>query len=68
MDMKQPRALLRLPALLQKLGGISAELLDSLMESGGFPKPLKVSRRVLLWDQELVDEWIVLKGKESQAA
>ena len=61
------RKLLRLPALLDKLGGISPELLESWMETQQFPRPLNVSRRVLLWDQSLVDEWIERKAKESQA-
>jgi predicted DNA-binding transcriptional regulator AlpA len=64
--MKQPRTLLRLPALLEKLGGVSTEYLDGLMEDDGFPRPLAVSRRVMLWDQGLVDEWIERKGREAQ--
>ena len=66
--MKPTRTLLRLPALLEKLGGVSAEFVDGLMGEQQFPKPLPVSRRVLLWDQGLVDEWIERKSREAQAA
>jgi predicted DNA-binding transcriptional regulator AlpA len=66
--MKLTRTLLRLPALLDKLGGVSAEFVDALIANEDFPKPLAVSRRVLLWDQGLVDEWIERKGREAQQA
>jgi predicted DNA-binding transcriptional regulator AlpA len=52
---------------LEFLGGISQELLDSWIETQEFPRPLNVSRRVLLWDKVLVDAWLDRKGKESQA-
>lgn len=63
---KPTRALLRPPALFDKLGGVSPEFVDALIANEGFPKPLTVSKRVLLWDEVLVDEWIERKSREAQ--
>lgn len=57
---------LRLPALLEKLGGVSADLVYSWMKTRGFPKPMKLSRKVSLWDLETVEGWMELRAREAQ--
>lgn len=66
--MKPTRRLLRLPAVIEKVGGGCQEFIEALIANDGFPKPKPLSRRVQLWDETLVDEWIAGNKKDSQAA
>ena len=56
------RKLLRLPALREKLGSINtpvgATTIYRWMKEANFPRPIKLGRRVALWDEGEVNAWI----------
>jgi predicted DNA-binding transcriptional regulator AlpA len=66
--MNAPRKLLRMPALRAKLGGVSNRTIERAMKSGNFPKPIKLTRQVLLWDEAVIDAWMERKSREAQTA
>ena len=54
----KPRELLRMPAVRQRLGDVSADTVYRAMKNEGFPQPLKLTRRVSLWDAAEVNAWL----------
>lgn len=52
--------LLRMPDLIQRLG-VSRSLVYKIMETDGFPRPIKLSRRVVAWCEEEVDDYLTHK-------
>lgn len=49
---------LKFPALSAKLGGRSRASIHRDMRDRGFPKPINIGLNSVIWDEELVDEWI----------
>lgn len=43
------------------LTGVSKTQLYRLIQSGKFPRPVKISDRISVWDAELVDRWLADK-------
>lgn len=48
---------LRLPDVME-LTGLSRSTIYAYMESGNFPKPIKLGARAVGWRQTDIDEWI----------
>jgi prophage regulatory protein len=49
--------LLRQPEVISRLG-ISRSTLINWYNSGKFPKPIKLSERVIAWPESVVNDWI----------
>lgn len=49
--------LLRLPAVKNRTG-LSRSKIYELLESGSFPKPVKLSGRLNAWSDHEIDAWI----------
>jgi predicted DNA-binding transcriptional regulator AlpA len=62
------RRLLRLPALRQKFGNISARSIRRWILELGFPKPLKITRSIGMWDESQVDAWITRRDAQLSAS
>ena len=59
---KQRRAL-RVDSVVERTG-LSKTHLYRLIERGQFPRSIKLSERVSVWDAELVDRWLADKLDE----
>lgn len=59
---KQRRAL-RVDSVVERTG-FSKTHLYRLIERGQFPRSIKLSERVSVWDAELVDRWLAEKLDE----
>jgi prophage regulatory protein len=59
--------LLRLPEVRERTG-LPTSTLYALMDSGEFPRPIKLSARSVAWDESLVTGWIAQKLAASQAS
>ena len=53
----QPRKALRFPKVADKTG-LSKTHLYRLVQAGKFPKPIKLSPGVIVWDEAAVDAWL----------
>ena len=49
---------IRMPALREKLGGVTRQAIYQWIKRRGFPKPLRLSHRVAIWDEAEVDKWM----------
>lgn len=56
------RKFLRLPQLRAKLGPpgvpVGVTTIYRWMKEGDFPRPIKLGRRVALWDEAEIDAWL----------
>ena len=52
-----PRKALRIDSVIERTG-ISKTHLYRLISENKFPRPVKLSERVSVWDAELVDSWL----------
>ena len=59
--------LLRLPAVLARTG-LSRSRVYELIESGNFPKPVKLSGRINTWPDNEIADWITARISEREAA
>jgi prophage regulatory protein len=60
------RKALRVSSVLAKTG-ISKTQLYRLIERGRFPRPVKLSDRISVWDSDIVDQWLAAKFDGVQA-
>ena len=61
------RTALRIDKVIARTG-VSKTHLYRLIQVGKFPRPVKLSERVSVWDAELVDRWLSSKfGEEVKA-
>lgn len=51
-------SLIRLPELLNLLGGIGKTTLHRWEAGGKFPKRIRVGDRAVAWDRDAVDAWL----------
>lgn len=52
--------LLRRPAV-EKLTGLSRSSIYALMDRGEFPRPLRVGRRAVAWDEATLERWLATR-------
>lgn len=55
---------LRITQVIQKIG-VGKSTIWLLSKEGKFPKPIKISTKVTVWEEEKIDEWIQLKNTNS---
>ena len=55
-----PRRALRIDSVIDRTG-VSKTHLYRLINEKKFPRPVKLSERVSVWDAELVDRWLADK-------
>jgi prophage regulatory protein len=55
-----PRKALRIDSVIDRTG-VSKTHLYRLISAKKFPRPVKLSERVSVWDAELVDRWLADK-------
>lgn len=56
--------LLRIQDVMKKTG-IAKSTIWLWVKEGKFPKPIKLSERITVWDENKIDEWIKLKKSSS---
>ncbi|EHJ46927.1 phage transcriptional regulator, AlpA [Solidesulfovibrio carbinoliphilus subsp. oakridgensis] len=56
-DLHKPERLLRLPAVLDRIGYKRSRFLD-LVRQGVFPKPVKLGGRAVAWPESVVDDLV----------
>lgn len=56
----KPRKALRIDSVIERTG-VSKTHLYRLIQAEKFPRPVKLSERVSVWDAELVDRWLSSK-------
>jgi prophage regulatory protein len=54
------RRALRLNSVIERTG-VSKTHLYRLIQAGKFPRPVKLSERVSVWDAAVVDQWLSSK-------
>ena len=59
-----PRKALRIPKVTDKTG-LSKTHIYRLVKAGEFPKPTKISKRVSVWDEATLDNWLARKFGEA---
>ena len=59
--------LMRLPEVLERLGVGRSTLYRLVANDPTFPPPIKVGRRVVAWQSDLLEEWIVSQGQRAAA-
>ena len=59
-----PRKALRIPKVTDKTG-LSKTHIYRLVKAGEFPKPIKISKRVSVWDEATLDNWLARKFEEA---
>ena len=52
---------LRITQVIQKIG-VGKSTIWLWSKEGKFPKPIKISTKVTVWEEEKIDEWIQLKN------
>ena len=52
-----PRKALRIKSVIERTG-VSKTHLYRLINANKFPRPVKVSEGVSVWDSELIDQWL----------
>ncbi len=55
---------LRITQVIQKIG-VGKSTIWLWSKEGKFPKPIKISTKVTVWEEEKIDEWIQLKNTNS---
>ena len=58
-----PRKALRIKSVIERTG-VSKTHLYRLINANKFPRPVKVSEGVSVWDSELIDQWLSSKFEE----
>lgn len=58
--------LMRWEALKDKLGGLGRTTIYRMEKEGKFPKRIKISRNVVAWQEDQVNEWIQRSAKNSK--
>jgi prophage regulatory protein len=61
-----PRKALRINSVIERTG-VSKTHLYRLIERGQFPRPVKLSDRVSVWDAACIDRWLSEKFAEMKA-
>ena len=61
-----PRKALRINSVIERTG-VSKTHLYRLIRDEKFPRPVKLSERVSVWDAALVDRWLSSKFEEVKA-
>jgi prophage regulatory protein len=56
----KPRKALRINSVIERTG-VSKTLLYRLIQAEKFPRPVKLSERVSVWDAAVVDQWLSSK-------
>lgn len=56
----KPRKALRKPAVLERCGFSNTQLYR-LINADKFPRPRKISERLVAWDEAEVDQWLAAK-------
>lgn len=59
-SLNPPRRALRIYRVTDKTG-VSKSHIYRLIKAGDFPKPIKISERVSVWDEAALDEWLAGK-------
>lgn len=62
------KQLIRIEQLRVKLGGVSVDTVYRLMRSAGFPRQVKLGRRIATWDAGEVEAWIERRAREQRSA
>jgi len=57
MDKCNQDKFLRLPSLIEKIGGSRSWIYQEISE-GRFPRPVKIGKRSSAWVESEIDEWI----------
>jgi prophage regulatory protein len=61
----RPEALLRLPAVEARVGLKKSSIYEMLGRTPpAFPRPVKLSRRAVVWPASAIDAWITERIKE----
>mgnify|MGYP003596193242 CR=1 FL=1 len=55
---------LRITQVIEKIG-VGKSTIWLWSKEGKFPKPIKISTKVTVWEEEKIDEWIQLKNTNS---
>jgi prophage regulatory protein len=58
-----PRKALRINSVIERTG-VSKTHLYRLINANKFPRPVKLSEGVSVWDSELIDQWLSSKFEE----
>ena len=58
-----PRKALRIKSVIERTG-VSKTHLYRLINANKFPRPVKLSEGVSVWDSELIDQWLSSKFEE----
>lgn len=62
-----PQNLLRLPAVLQRVG-LSRSSLYSLVSTGEFPRSIRIGKRSVAWLETDISDWIDERVTESRSS
>lgn len=65
-SLSTPRTALRIKSVIERTG-VSKTHLYRLIRDEKFPRPVKLSERVSVWDAALVDRWLSSKFEEVKA-
>ena len=58
-----PRKALRINSVIERTG-VSKTHIYRLINANKFPRPVKLSEGVSVWDSELIDQWLSSKFEE----
>ncbi len=61
--LRTPRIALRINSVIERTG-VSKTHLYRLIQAEKFPRPVKLSERVSVWDAAVVDRWLSSKFEE----
>ena len=66
--LKSPEAkmILRMKDVCSELG-VSRASVYRLLQSGSFPKPLKLGKRAIGWERDHIQQWVKSRGAARQA-
>lgn len=62
-SLSTPRRALRINSVIERTG-VSKTHLYRLINANKFPRPVKLSEGVSVWDSELIDQWLSSKFEE----
>ena len=57
---------LRLPKIQEEFG-LKKTAIYTLIKERGFPKPIKLSDRIAVWDREAIEKWIKSHANQKAA-
>lgn len=57
---------LRIAAVAELCGGINQSTVYRWMEYRQFPRPMKLGRKIALWDEQQVEAWLKTHAEELQ--